>query len=215
MATEKKKPFLQMTPQERDEEVRQYDREILFEETRPLSPKAQALWERAQTSSPATPGADVANEAEAVEVLREAKRLAQKYYRLTGRPLGITGEIAEFEAIRLLGLRPAPVRQSGYDAVQPGEGSAVKKMQIKGRCIQGGCPGRGQRLGRIELTKDWDSVLLVLLDDNLDAVEIYEADRPAVTEALTRPGSRSRNERGALAISKFKAIGRLRWKRSA
>lgn len=53
---------------------------------------------------------------ELVGLLADAKRLAKRYYVLTGRPLGITGEVAEYEAIRLLGLRPAQVRHPGYDA---------------------------------------------------------------------------------------------------
>ena len=54
-------------------------------------------------------------------------------------------------------------------------------------------------------------MLMVLLDENLDATEIYEADRKPVIAALTAPGSKARNERGALAVSKFKSIGRLVW----
>ncbi len=71
----------------------------------------------------------------------------------------------------------------------------------------------GQRLGSIDITKDFDAVLMVLLDANFDALEIYEADREAVVAALTAPGSKSRNERGAIGVSKFKAIGRQRWRR--
>jgi len=49
-----------------------------------------------------------------LEILREVKALAQEYHSLTGRPLGITGEVAEYEAARLLKLTLSPVRQSGY-----------------------------------------------------------------------------------------------------
>jgi len=56
---------------------------------------------------------------------------------------------------------------------------------------------------------------MVLLDANFDAFEMYEAERPAVVEVLTAPGSRARNERGAMTVSKFKSIGRLRWRRPA
>lgn len=56
---------------------------------------------------------------------------------------------------------------------------------------------------------------MVLLGKNFDAVEIYEAERAAVVAALTAPGSIARNVRGALAVSKFKSIGRLRWRRPA
>ena len=56
-------------------------------------------------------------------------------------------------------------------------------------------------------------MLLVLLDENFDATEIYEADRAPVEAALMAPGSKARNERGALAVSKFKTLGRCRWRR--
>lgn len=52
------------------------------------------------------------------EILREAKILAQKYYVLTGKHLGITGEVAEYEAARILGIELAPARQDGYDATE-------------------------------------------------------------------------------------------------
>ncbi len=72
----------------------------------------------------------------------------------------------------------------------------------------------GQRLGSIRIEKEWDSVLMVILDQNFDAVEIYEAERVPIVAALNAPGSIARNERGALAVSKFKSIGRLRWRKS-
>ena len=102
-------------------------------------------------------------------------------------------------------------RQAGYDATEKRDGVA-RRLQIKGRCLLPGCKP-GQRLGSIDIAKDWDSVLLVLLDENFDATEIHEAERDAVLAALAAPGSRARNERGALAVSKFKAIGRVRWRR--
>jgi hypothetical protein len=54
---------------------------------------------------------------------------------------------------------------------------------------------------------------LVLLDENFEAREIYEAERADVLKALAEPGSKARNERGALAVSKFKSIATLRWRR--
>jgi hypothetical protein len=140
-----------------------------------------------------------------MQVLEEAKKLAKEYYNLTGKPLGITGEVAEYEAARILGITLTPARHDGHDAIEK-----KKKLQIKGRCLQANCKP-GQRLGGIQLNKDWDSVLMVLLNENFDATAIYEADRPAIHAALTKPGSKARNNRGALAVSKFKAIGKLRW----
>lgn len=144
-------------------------------------------------------------------VLAEAKRVAREYYALTGKPLGITGEIAEYEAARILGVELAPVRTAGYDATENVDG-AVRRLQIKGRCIQPGAKP-SQRLGSIRGDHAWDAVLMVLLDHEFEAFEIHEADRAAIVAALAAPGSRARNERGALAVSKFKSIGRLRWRR--
>jgi hypothetical protein len=146
-----------------------------------------------------------------VKILQQTKVLAREYYRLTGRPLGVTGEIAEYEAVRLLGLELSPVRQPGFDAIRHERGRA-SRIQIKGRCVLPGAK-RGQRLGGIDISKPFDSVVLVLLNEYLDATEIYEAPRHKVRRALLAPGSRTRNERGALAISKFKRIGQQIWPR--
>ena len=146
-----------------------------------------------------------------LEILREAKKLAQKYRALTGKPLGITGEVAEYEAARILGVELTPARQAGYDAIEKHNGS-LRRLQIKGRCVLENCKP-GQRLGSIDITKDWDSVLLVLLDEKFEAFEILEAPRAEVVAALAAPGSKARNERGALSMSKFKSIGSVRWRR--
>jgi hypothetical protein len=145
-------------------------------------------------------------------LLADAKVLAQRYRALTGKPLGITGEVAEYEAARILGVELTAARQAGYDAIETVDG-VTRRLQIKGRCLPKNCKP-GQRLGSIDVEKEFDAVLLVLLDENFNALSIYEADRIAVFKALSAPGSRSRNERGALGVSKFKSIGRVRWNRS-
>jgi hypothetical protein len=152
-------------------------------------------------------------EIEILEILLAAKKLAQRYRTLTGKPLGITGEIAEYEAAQILGLELTLARQAGYDAIERKEG-VVRRLQIKGRCVLPGSKP-GQRLGSIDITKDWDAVLLVLLDEQFNATSIYEADRAPVIATLTAPGSKSRNERGAMGVSKFKSLGRLVWKRES
>lgn len=143
------------------------------------------------------------------EALGLAKTAAKLYRQLTGKPLGITGEIAEFEAARILGLRLSEARQPGYDAERI-EGNKVTKVQIKGRRIPKDSKP-GQRIGSIRFNHDWDVVDLVILDEDFEPVEIYEVDRKAVHEALIEPGSKARNERGALSVSKFRSIGNLLW----
>jgi len=146
---------------------------------------------------------------ELMTLLQQAKEIAKRYRSLTGRPLGITGEIGEYEAARLLGLELAKVRQSGFDAIRH-SADKEQRLQIKTRCVLPSSKS-GQRLGRIKLGKEWGFVLLVLLDENFEAQAIYEAERLAVEAALKAPGSKARNERGALGINKFKKIGRQIW----
>ena len=142
-------------------------------------------------------------------LLGEVKQLAREYSALTGRPLGVTGEVAEYEAARLLGLTLARVRERGFDAIER-IGTAEKRIQIKGRrrprvdAVWG-------RVGAIDLAKDFDSVVLVLLDERYETEEILEASRGAVEEHLKRPGSRARNERGQMAVTAFRTLAQKRW----
>lgn len=51
------------------------------------------------------------------------------------------------------------------------------------------------RVGSIDLRQPFDIVQLALLDSDLNAFVICEAERPAVEELLNRPGSTERCER--------------------
>ena len=117
--------------------------------------------------------------------------------------------IAEYEAARILKVKLTQARQAGYDAFEF-VGKRKRKLQIKGRCLQNNSKP-GQRLGSIQINKNWDAVLMVLLNEKFEATEIWEAKRSAVLAALAEPGSKARNERGALGVSKFKSIGNRRW----
>lgn len=145
---------------------------------------------------------------ELVEVLNQAKPLAARYYQLTDRALGITGEVAEAEAARLLNLTLCPPR-SPYDATRDVNGE-TQRLEIKGRCLLPGAKS-GQRLGRMNLKTDWDFALMVLLDEHFEATGIWEASRRKLEQALNEPGSRARNERRQLSVTKFKKIGDQIW----
>lgn len=141
------------------------------------------------------------------EILQRAKQAAIDYYRLTGKPLGVTGEVGEYEAARLLGLTLADARAPGYDATD----QSGRRYQIKARAFSDAGRRKSQRLGAIKLDHAWEAVLLVLMDENLGTLEIWEAERSSVAEALSAPGSKARNERGALAVSGFKRIAKRVW----
>lgn len=143
------------------------------------------------------------------EILATVKPLAAEYYRLTHKPLGVTGEVAEYVAAELLGLELAPPRTAGYDALRHTPRGS-ERIQIKGRAY-GKESKPSQRLGTIKRGAACDAVLLVLLDNRtLEPVEMWEAPYPAVVERLNHPGSKSR-ERGALGVSEFKRLARRIW----
>jgi len=141
------------------------------------------------------------------EILARARQAAIDYYRQTGKPLGITGEVGEFEAARLLGLTLADARTPGYDAISP----SGRRYQIKARSYSEAGRKKSQRVGSIKFNHAWDAVLLLLMDENLTTLEIWKADCAAVFKALDAPGSKARKDRGDLAVSKFKSIGTPVW----
>lgn len=144
------------------------------------------------------------------EVLAKVKPLAAEYFRLTGKPLGVTGEVAEHVAAETLGLELAAARTAGYDAVRRRADGSLERTQIKGRAC-GADANPGRRLGTIKRGADCDTVLLVLLDrTTLEAREMWEAPYAAVVAQLAQPGSRAR-ERGQLGVTTFKRLARRVW----
>ena len=94
------------------------------------------------------------------KLIAQARILAAEYRRTMGKPLpGISNEIAEYDAIKLLRLEARNEGEGGYDAIDPGRGG--KRIQIKSRTIFDESKS-GQRLGQMKLDKEWDSVVLVL-----------------------------------------------------
>jgi hypothetical protein len=143
------------------------------------------------------------------EVLSAVRGLAAEYYRLTGKPLGVTGEVAEFVAADLLALDLAPPRTKGFDAIRK-TGGGEQRIQIKGRAFDE-TTNKSQRLGTIKRGAPCDSVLLVLLDNRtLEPREMWEAPMEKVEERLSLLGSKSR-ERGALGVSEFKRLAVRVW----
>jgi hypothetical protein len=141
----------------------------------------------------------------------EARRLAREYRLAMGKPLaGISAELAVHDAIRLMDLEAAPKDIGGYDAVGRGAREG-KRIQIKGRAIFDESKG-GQRIGQLKTEQDWDSVMLVLMDENYEPIEIHEAERDDVLDAVDKASS-SRSKRGAVSVAKFKIIGKLVWTR--
>jgi hypothetical protein len=133
--------------------------------------------------------------------------LAADYCKLTGKPLGVTGEVAECMAAEILGLALAPPRDSRIRRNQ-GHAAGQASNSDQGRAFgEGAKPG--QRLGTIKPGAPCDIVILFLLDNGtLETREIWEAPIAAMEERLAFPGSKAR---GALRINEFKRLARLIW----
>lgn len=143
-------------------------------------------------------------------VLAAIRPLAVEYYRLTGKPLGVTGELGEHAAANLLGLELASARTKGHDALRIAADGTAHRVQIKTRVAD--AKGNGsKKLGTLNHHDHYDSVLLVLLDAaTFEPHQIWEASMSDLAERLAMPGSKAR-ERGLLNIGEFKRIGRLVW----
>ena len=144
------------------------------------------------------------------KLMSQTRKLAAEYRQTTGQPLPVTSEIANFDAARLLDLEIIQPPPGGYDAIglePPREGL---RFQIKGRAIFDDKKG-GQRIGQLKLEQSWDAVLLVLLDEQYEPNEIYEASRDAIEEAMEEAADSNRSKRGAMSVAKFRRIARLVW----
>ena len=144
------------------------------------------------------------------KLISQARQLAADYRRTMGKPLpGVSNEIAMHDAIRLLGLMPVDKATGGYDAVDTERED--KRIQIKSRTIFDENIG-SQRIGQIKVDQAWDSVVLVLMDEDYEPFEIYEAERDDLLEYVGKSSS-SRAKRGILSVSRFRIIARLAWTR--
>ena len=141
-------------------------------------------------------------------ILAEVRGLAVEYYQLTGKPLGITGEIGEVEAAEKMGLELETARTDGYDAIR--RDGPYRLIQIKSRWRHEGVRPH-DRVSKINISKKFDSVMLVLMRGDYEVYEIWEAGRQAVIDRLTAPGSKSRNERVQMGVSQFKSIADKVW----
>lgn len=149
--------------------------------------------------------------ARVAEILDAARPLAAEFYRLTGKPLGVTGEVAEQLVADLLGLTLADARTAGYDATRPDPGGGPPaRIQIKARAYPAG-RDVGQRMGRLTPGMPCDAVLLALLDpETLDVREVWEAPFPALLARLIDPASSSARH-GSFKIAEFMGLGARVW----
>jgi|SaaInl7_150m_RNA_FD_contig_123_3029_length_3322_multi_25_in_1_out_0_2 hypothetical protein len=139
------------------------------------------------------------------KLMVEARKLASDYRRMTGKTLPISGEIARHDAATLLDLTLVD-GMSGYDALDV-DG---QRVQIKGRVIFEGQKSN-PRVGQLKVGQEWDQVVLVLMNEDYDAVNIYCMSHEEVVSVMDETASSKRIGRGAMSVARFKATGEQVW----
>jgi hypothetical protein len=119
------------------------------------------------------------------KITRQVIHTAIAYENITGRKLGITGEIGEVLVCKELGLKllSNPIA-AGFDAVNDNG----KKFQIKTR--RGKTDSPGARIGSFSKHK-FDEAILAILDNNYNIVELYKATYRKLEPILKRHKKRN------------------------
>lgn len=122
--------------------------------------------------------------------------LSLEYQRRFGKSLGITGEVGEYKASRLLKLKRASGNiNKGFDAID----TQGKKVQIKTRVFS-----RNSERTSAFTNFDFDYAILVLLSDKYGITEIYKARCKDIQEKIASQSYK----RPALTIGDFKKISK-------
>ena len=129
------------------------------------------------------------------KVVVDAIKIAIDYEKLTGRKLGITGEIGEILTCDKLGLKllANPI-SSGYDAIGKNN---KKKYQIKTRR---GDSNKG-RISRFS-KHPFDYAILTILKSNYDIRGLWQVSFPKLKPILDR--CKRRNP----SVTKFKSLAK-------
>jgi len=142
------------------------------------------------------------------KLINETRRLAAEFKRTTGTMLPVSGEIARYDVSSQLDLTLNEDHNSGYDAIGNNQREGLR-VQIKSRVI-GDSVKSGHRIGQLNPNGNWDIVILSLMNNEFEALEMYQLDHKKVAEALTS-ASEKRGKRGAISVAKFRIIGELVW----
>lgn len=141
------------------------------------------------------------------DILESVKKLAVDYNRLTGKYLSISGEYGEYFAAKNLELNLVDDKKLGYDATN----EAGTRIHIKSQVISADKELSGQRLGSILFDREWDSIMVVVMNEAFEPYAIYEAGREAIEQSVKKGGGKSRNARSTLSAGQFKEISTLVW----
>ncbi|MGE3320050.1 MAG: hypothetical protein AB7I18_12220 [Candidatus Berkiella sp.] len=135
------------------------------------------------------------------KLMQETRRLATQYRQSTGQTLPVSGELARYDATRLLHLT------SEFKGTQGP--LAHKVVQIKSRVIFDDQKS-GYRIGQLDLDGGWQMCALVLYESNYEPFVIYIASREIIVESLNKSNLKTK-ARGAMSLAQFKRIAQCVW----
>ena len=141
------------------------------------------------------------------KLMEETRSLAAKYRAATGQTLPVSHDLACYDAIRLLSLRPPQEVESAIDAIRDVDGE-IEKYTIKGRVQFSQNKGKQARVGQINMDADWQSCLLVLMGDDYEATTILKADKTVLDEIMA---DKPANKRGAMTVAQFHKVSDVVW----
>jgi len=144
------------------------------------------------------------------KLIEETRKLAAEFRRTTGTMLPVSGEIARHDVSRHLDLELNQAHSAGFDAIGRNAREGLR-IQIKSRVVGDAVKPR-HRIGQLNPDGDWDLVVLSLMDDEFEPLEMYQASREEIIDAIQDTNS-NRKKRGAISVAKFKIIGELVWAR--
>ena len=142
------------------------------------------------------------------KLIEETRKLAAEFRRTTGTMLPVSGEIARHDVSHHLDLELNKENAAGFDAIGKNEREGLR-IQIKSRIV-GDCVKSGHRIGQLNPDGNWDLVILSIMDDEYEPLEMYQASREEIIDAVEDANS-NRKKRGAISVAKFKNIGKLVW----
>ncbi|MGB5457291.1 MAG: hypothetical protein WBO18_15160 [Gammaproteobacteria bacterium] len=144
------------------------------------------------------------------KLIEETRKLAAEFRRSTGTMLPVSGEIARHDVSRHLDLELNKDQAAGFDAIGRNARQGLR-VQIQSRVV-GDHVKPGHRLGQLNPDGHWDLVILSLMNEEFEPMEMYEATREEIIEAIQEINS-NRKKRGAISVAKFRIIGKLVWTR--
>ncbi len=143
------------------------------------------------------------------KLMQETRRLAAEYRQNTGQTLPISGELARYDAARLLKLLPLQKPLKSVDFMGSEGSLANQLIQIKSRVIFDEQKS-GYRIGQLDLGANWQVCALVLYQSNYEPTAIYIATQEMIVETLSNRKDTTK-ARGLMSLAQFKRIANLVW----